>query len=180
MKKLGLLLAMSGSLMAGDHPLTSLTWFYIKMNGNFLVARGEWEGGGVKAEGMTAKAFSEINCYKDKKVCIEASATSIRRSNAHYETLTADLYYYNIVEWTAEGIKAKDTSPLCAINTLEINFYNRSVVAVSLGKQQAQDRGTSCNGYGTTVTQMVDISSVSAAEAAADCGPLCRSGVGTR
>jgi hypothetical protein len=111
MKRVVLLLVLSRALMASDKD-KPLILFHVLRGNNYLLTSGQWENPPIgkwdNPNYPPTKNASQIGCDKARKECVESAASEIDG------TFYASTIYYDIVEWTDDGIIAKDAAPFAS------------------------------------------------------------------
>jgi len=102
-------------------------------NPRFMSASGKWKSvSGIAADEMAYKHEVEIQCRFDIKECYVATAQIVD------DTPNVILDNYSVIKWDKNGIIAEDSSPICVVNRLLINFQEQGVMAVDTPKKGAK------------------------------------------
>lgn len=95
-----------------------------KMQTRYLYAAGKWSDAGDSAAGLSA----QIHCYQRFGFCEAASAFSMDgRGYLNFDT-------FDILRWDTTELIAVDSSPICLVNTLRIDFPSKKVSLSSASK----------------------------------------------
>lgn len=76
---------------------------------------------------------TEIHCYKTFTFCEEADAHVI------FGQATVGLESYDILRWDANELIAVDSSPICFVNTLRVDFKTKRVTNTMAPKGEVKD-----------------------------------------
>jgi hypothetical protein len=99
----------------------------------FVSASGKWKStSGVAGDEIGFDHAIEIQCRLDIRECYEATAQIVAGKPQVF------LQNYAVIEWDKNGIIAEDSSSICMINRLLINFQERSVTALDSPKKGAK------------------------------------------
>lgn len=96
----------------------------------YLVASGKWSNARDSAGPLSA----EIHCYHRFGFCEVASAYA---SDGHGQ-LNFDSF--DILRWDANELIAVESSPICVVNTLRVDFLNKKVSLSSASKGETRDK----------------------------------------
>ena len=121
-------------LLAGAVPLNAQdTKPVFVSNPRFMSASGKWKSvSGIAADEMVYKHDVEIQCRFDIKECYVATAQIVS------DTPHVILENYSVIQWGEDGIIAEDSSPICMVNRLLVNFQEQGVMAVDTPKKGAK------------------------------------------
>jgi hypothetical protein len=95
----------------------------------YVYAVGKWSD----ADDKLAVWSTEIHCYKSFGLCEEADA------NNYYEHPGATLNSFDILRWDNQELIAVDSSPICVVNTLRVDFRANKVTITSSIKGETKD-----------------------------------------
>lgn len=99
----------------------------------YVSASGKWKSSSGRAADEPAfKHVVEIQCRLDINECYEATAQIVA------EEPQVILQSYSVIKWDTDGIIAENSSPICTINRLLINFEEGGVLAVDSPKNDAK------------------------------------------
>jgi len=99
----------------------------------FVSASGKWKStSGIAGDEVAFKHAVEIQCRLDIRECLEATAQIVAGEPQ------VILQNYSVIEWDKNGIIAEDSSSICMINRLLINFQEQGVMAVDTPKKGAK------------------------------------------
>jgi hypothetical protein len=106
-------------VVVGAQKLDTL-WFY---------AQGKWSD----ADGKAAANSTEIHCYKRFSFCEIANAMFL------FEQASVSLDSFDILRWDSRELLAVDSSPICAVNNLRVDFVKKQVSISSTSKNVVTD-----------------------------------------
>jgi len=100
-----------------------------RINTLYLYAAGKWSDAGEQAGSLS----TEIHCYKGIGFCEVANAlVSSGMSVAYLDT-------FDILRWDSREIIAVDSSPICMVNTLRVDFVSKIITLRSSDKGVTED-----------------------------------------
>lgn len=95
----------------------------------YLFAEGKWSDAG---DHMDINS-TQIHCYKAFGLCEEADAHLL------YSGAYVDLVTYDILRWDGGELIAVDSSPICVVNTLRVDFAAKKIATSSTSKGETKD-----------------------------------------
>ena len=99
----------------------------------YVSASGKWKSSsGLAGDEHAYKHAVTIQCRLDIRECYEATAQIVAGK------LQVILLNYSVIKWDKNGIIAEDSSAICMINRLLINFQEQGVLAVDTPKKDAK------------------------------------------
>lgn len=101
-----------------------------KIETTYLLAVGKWSDDS-KAAGMNS---TEIHCYKAFGFCEAAHSFAIDAR------IGVSLDSYDILRWDRQEMIAVDSSPICIVNTLRVEFATKRVSMSSASKGVKDDK----------------------------------------
>lgn len=105
--------------------------------------KGTWEPFSAEDKLAYPNQVSELDCLKTTKICTEATASVGWGGKA-----TIDMVYYDISKWDSDGILASDSSSVCNVNQVSINFQSQVVTVTDMRKKNlSRDAAESCNKF---------------------------------
>jgi hypothetical protein len=95
----------------------------------YLYAAGKWSDAGDHIGPLS----TEIQCYKSLGLCNVANAlTSFGEANVSLDG-------FDILRWDSREIIAVDSSPICIVNTLRVDFVTKRITLSSSDKGVTKD-----------------------------------------
>jgi hypothetical protein len=99
----------------------------------YVSASGKWKStSGIAGDEVAFAHAVEIQCRLDIRECYEAIAQIVAGKPQ------VILQNYSVIQWDKNGIIAEDSSSICMINRLLINFQEQGVMAVDSPKKGAK------------------------------------------
>jgi hypothetical protein len=95
----------------------------------YFFAVGKWSD----ARSTEAVMSTEIHCYKTFTFCEEADAHVL------FGQATVGLESYDILRWDVDELIAVDSSPICFVNTLRVDFKTKRVTNTMAPKGEVKD-----------------------------------------
>lgn len=115
--------------------------------GRFVTVTGKWKATTGRAGDEPAhKHVIEIDCFKEQRTCMEATANVIEGEP------DIVVEYYDVIRWDENGIVAENSEPICVTNQLNITFQDQSVMAIDSPKHNAKGFKDSCKWVDHTLT----------------------------
>ena len=95
----------------------------------YLYAAGKWSD----ADERIGPLSTEIQCYKSLGFCNVANAfTAAGDANVSLDT-------FDVLRWDSKEMIAVDSSPICIVNTLRVDFVTRRITLSSSDKGVTKD-----------------------------------------
>lgn len=95
----------------------------------YFVAEGKWSD----AHDTEAVLSTEIHCYEAFALCEEADA------HLMFGQANVGLESYDVLRWDANELIAVDSSAICTVNTLRVDFKTKRVTNTMAPKGEVKD-----------------------------------------
>lgn len=94
--------------------------------GDTVTASGRWQSGVPAIDNDLLAVSSRIECYREMKQCVEATAQRDKTTGR----IWSDLVWYQIISWNSSAVIATAKAGICVNSTLRIE-QKTGVVTVS-------------------------------------------------
>jgi len=101
-----------------------------RLETSWIFAAGQWSDAGANVGANS----TEIHCYKRFGFCEVAEASAL--SNSAWVALTS----FDILRWDTTEMIAVDSSPICLVRTLRVDFAAKKVSISDTSKGETRDK----------------------------------------
>ena len=109
---------------------TDVTLGAKKIATTWVYAVGKWSN----TDKQTGGSSTQIECYKRLGYCVVASAFTV------FGTAELDMNDYDVLRWDTKEMIAVDSSPICVVITLRMDFANKKVSISRTSKGETKDK----------------------------------------